>query len=179
MAATEPTFGLLAEFVEADALVAAAQQVHEAGYRRVEAYSPMPVEGLADAIGFHRTRMPLVVLIGGIVGCLSGYALQYYCMVVAYPLDIGGRPLHSWPAFIPVTFEMTVLGAALAAVLGMLAMNGLPRPHHPLFAVPQFDRATRDRFFLCILQTDPQFHHDTTRDFLTQLGAREVIDVSL
>ena len=178
MAAAE-TFGLLAEFTEADALVSAAQSVHQAGYRDFEAYSPMPVEGLGDAIGFRRTRMPLVVLLGGIVGGISGYAMQYYLSVIAYPLNIGGRPLHSWPAFIPVTFEMTVLGAALAAVLGMLAMNGLPRPHHPLFGVPQFDRATRDRFFLCILRRDPQFHEATTRQFLERLTTREVIDVPL
>lgn len=170
-------FGILAEFSDADGLVAAAKRVHEAGYRKIEAYSPMPVEGLADAIGFHRTRMPLVVLIGGIIGAIGGYAFQYYVSVIAYPLNIGGRPLHSWPAFIPVTFEMTILAAALSAVLGMLAMNGLPRPHHPLFAVPQFDRATRDRFFLCILRTDPLYHERTTRQLLETLGAVEVIDV--
>jgi hypothetical protein len=172
-------FGLLAEFADAEALVAAAARVHQAGYRRIEAYSPMPVEGLAEAIGFRRTRMPLVVLIGGIVGMLSGYGLQYYCAVIAYPINVGGRPLNSWPSFIPVTFEMTVLGAALFAVLGMLAMNGLPRPHHPLFAVPQFDRASRDRFFLCVLRTDPLYHEGTTRKLLEQLDAREVIDVPL
>jgi hypothetical protein len=170
-------YGILAEFDDADELVAAAERVHEAGYRRVEAYSPMPVEGLADAIGFHRTRMPLVVLVGGIVGGLSGYGLQYYATVVAYPMNVGGRPLHSWPAFIPVTFEMTILFAALAAVLGMLAMNGLPRPHHPLFGVPQFDRASRDRFFLCIMRSDPLYHERTTRELLETLGATEVIDV--
>jgi Protein of unknown function (DUF3341) len=176
---TGDTFGLLAEFGDAESLVAAASHVHREGYRRVEAYSPMPVDGLADAIGFHRTRMPLVVLIGGIVGLVSGYALQYYCAVISYPVNIGGRPLHSWPAFIPVTFEMTILGAALFAVLGMLAMNGLPRPHHPLFAVPQFDRATRDRFFLCVLRTDPLYHERATRTLLEQLGASEVIHVPL
>jgi hypothetical protein len=170
-------FGILAEFTEAEELVGAAQRVYDSGYRRFEAYSPMPVEGLADAIGFRRTRMPLVVLIGGIIGALSGYGLQYWVSAIAYPLNIGGRPLHSWPAFIPVTFEMTVLIAALFAVLGMLAMNGLPRPHHPLFAIREFDRATRDRFFLCILQSDPLFHHRSTREFMESLGATEVIDV--
>jgi hypothetical protein len=170
-------FGILAEFSNADELVAAATRVHEAGYRQIEAYSPMPVEGLAGAIGFHRTRMPLVVLLGGIFGAVGGYAFQYWVSVIAYPVNIGGRPLYSWPAFIPVTFEMTILAAALSAVLGMLAMNGLPRPHHPLFAVPQFDRATRDRFFLCILRTDPLFHERTTRELLETLGAVEVIDV--
>jgi hypothetical protein len=170
-------FGILAEFTDAEELVAAAQRVYDSGYRRFEAYSPMPVEGLADAIGFRRTRMPLVVLIGGIIGALSGYGLQYWVSAIAYPLNIGGRPLHSWPAFIPVTFEMTVLIAALFAVLGMLAMNGLPRPHHPLFAIREFDRATRDRFFLCILQSDPMFHQRSTRGFMESLGAAEVIDV--
>jgi hypothetical protein len=170
---------LLAEFGDAEALVNAAARVHQAGYRGFEAYSPMPVEGLAEAIGFRRTRVPLVVLVGGVVGMVGGYALQYYCAVIAYPINIGGRPLNSWPAFIPVTFEMTVLGAALAAVLGMLAMNGLPRPHHPLFGVPQFDRATRDRFFLCVLKADPLYHERTTRKLLEQLDAREVIDVPL
>jgi hypothetical protein len=121
--------------------------------------------------------MSLVVLLGGIFGAMVGYAFQYYVSVIAYPVNIGGRPLHSWPAFIPVTFEMTILAAALSAVLGMLAMNGLPRPHHPLFSVPQFDRATRDRFFLCILRTDPLYHERTTRQLLESLGAMEVIDV--
>jgi hypothetical protein len=177
MKAAMPLFGILAEFSDAERLVAAATRVHEAGYRRMEAYSPMPIEGLADAIGFHRTRMPLVVLLGGIVGAVGGYALQYYVSIIAYPLNIGGRPLNSWPAFIPVIFEMTILAGALSAVLGMLAMNGLPRPHHPLFAVPQFDRATRDRFFLCILRTDPLYHQQTTRQLMETLGAVEVIDV--
>ena len=159
--------------------MAAARDIHEAGYRDFEAYSPMPVEGLAEAVGFPRTRMPLVVLIGGIVGCFAGWAMQYYTTVIDYPLNVGGRPLNSWPSFMPVIFEMTVLFAALSAVLGMLAMNGLPRPHHPLFAVPQFDRATQDRFFLCILARDPLFHEQTTREFLQRLGAKEVIDVPL
>jgi hypothetical protein len=170
-------FGLLAEFVEADDLVAASARAYEAGYRRMECYSPLPVDGLAEAIGFHRSRMPLVVLIGGIIGCLGGFALQYYATVVAYPLNIGGRPVFSWPAFVPVVFEMTVLAAALFAVLGMLAMNGLPRPHHPLFAIRSFDRATQDRFFLCILADDPLYHSQTTRKFLERLGPVEVTDV--
>ncbi|MEX2317055.1 MAG: DUF3341 domain-containing protein [Pirellulales bacterium] len=179
MKANANSFGLLAEFVEADELVAAAARVHEEGYRRVECYSPLPVEGLAEAIGFHRTRMPLVVLVGGIVGGLSGLALQYYTTVVAYPLNIGGRPLFSWPSFVPVIFEMTVLFAALSAVLGMLAMNGLPRPHHPLFGVKSFDRASQDRFFLCVLSTDPMYHSHSTRQFLERLGPLEVTDVPM
>jgi hypothetical protein len=179
MSTAADNFGLLAEFVEPDALVAATARVHEAGYRQVEAYSPMPVGGLSEAIGFHRSRIPLIVLVGGIAGCLSGYALQYYTTVIAYPLNIGGRPLNSWPSFVPVIFELTVLFAALSAVLGMLAMNGLPRPHHPVFNVPQFDRATQDRFFLLVRRTDPLFHENTTRELLQNLGATEVIDVPI
>jgi hypothetical protein len=179
MSMTSDRFGLLAEFVEPDALVEATAQIQEAGYRDYEAYSPMPVDGLAEAVGYSRSRMPLVVLIGGIVGCLTGYGMQYYLSVIDYPLNIGGRPLNSWPSFIPVTFELTVLFAALAAVLGMLAMNGLPRPNHPLFGVRQFDRATQDRFFVCIRTTDPMFHEHSTKEFLQRLGAKEVIDVPL
>jgi hypothetical protein len=179
MSAGTTSFGLLAEFVEPDDLVKAAAQIQSEGYRDFEAYAPMPVEGLPEAVGFPRSRMPLIVLIGGIVGLVVGYGMQYYLMAINYPLNIGGRPLNSWPSFVPVTFELTVLIAALSAVLGMLAMNGLPRPHHPLFAVPQFDRATQDRFFVCIRSTDPKYHERTTREFLQRLGAKEVIDVSL
>jgi hypothetical protein len=179
MNVSSDSFGLLVEFVEPDELVTASARVHDAGYRHFEAYSPMPVEGLSDAIGYPRSRMPLIVLAGAIVGGLTGYAMQYFMTVVDYPLNIGGRPLHSWPSFAPVIFEMTVLFGALAAVLGMLALNGLPRPHHPLFAVPQFDRATQDRFFLCVRRTDPLFDDAQTADFLRQLGAKEVIDVPL
>jgi hypothetical protein len=176
MTAIANYFGVLAEFHDAEGLVEASRQAHAAGYREVEAYSPLPVEGLAEAIGFRRSRMPLVVLLGGLVGFGSGWTLQYFT-VFDYPLNIGGRPLNSWPSFIPVVFEMTVLFAALSAVLGMLAMNGLPRPHHPLFAIRQFDRATQDRFFLCILARDPAFHPQTTRQFLERLGPVEIIDV--
>ena len=170
-------YGILAEFADAQSLVEAAEAVYREGYRRLDAYSPFPVHGLAEAIGFRRTAMPLIVLCGGIVGCIGGFALQYWVSVHAYPLNIGGRPLNSWPAFIPVTFECTVLAAALAGVLGMLALNGLPRPHHPLFAIPQFDRASRDGFFLCIHFGDPKFDPPAIREFLTRLGAKEVIDV--
>ena len=179
MTATANYFGILAEFADADELVAAARKVYEAGYRDVEAYSPLPVEGLAESLGFWRTRLPQVVLVGGIVGCLAGWALQYYTTAIAYPLNVGGRPTNSWPSFIPVIFEMTVLFAALSAVLGMLAMNGLPRPHHPLFAIPQFDRASQDRFFILILARDVLFHPQTTREFLERLEAKEVINVPL
>jgi hypothetical protein len=170
-------FGILAEFTDADSLVSASREVYDAGYREMEAYAPLPVHGLPEAVGFPRSWMPLVVLIGGICGCLVGIALQYYTMVIAYPMNIGGRPLNSWPSFVPVIFEMTVLGAVLAAVLGMLAMNGLPRPHHPLFAIPSFDRASQDRFFLCVLARDPKYDPPAVREMLERLGAKEVTDV--
>lgn len=172
-------YGLLAEFPDAGSLVRAANRTREAGYRRFNAYTPFPVHGLAEAVGFRRTGLPLVVLAGGIFGCLGGYLLQYWVSAIAYSVNIGGRPLHSWVSFIPVTFETTVLCAAFAAVLGMLALNGLPRPHHPLFGVAEFDRVTRDKFFLCVEARDPQFDADGTRRFLIDLGAREVTDVPL
>ena len=170
-------YGLMAEFDSPTAIVAATRQAWEAGYRKMDAYTPFPIEELSEAIGFRHSALPLVVLIGGIVGCLGGYALQYWVSAIAYPVNIGGRPLHSWPAFIPVTFETTVLAAALSAVLGMLALNGLPMPYHPVFNVKSFAFATRDRFFLCIEATDPRFDREGTRRFLESLGPREVCDV--
>lgn len=175
--ADDELFGILAEFADPESLVAAASQVQGAGYRRFEAYSPLPIEGLAEAVGFHRTRLPLVVLIGGILGGSGGYLLQWWASTIAYPLNVGGRPLHSWPAFLPVTFETTVLAAALAGVLGMLALNGLPRPHHPLFAIPRFAHASRDAFFLCILASDRQFDPPAVREFLQSLRPVEITDV--
>jgi len=170
-------YGLMAEFDSPTAIVAATRQAYEAGYRKMDAYTPFPIEELSEAIGFRHSALPLVVLIGGIVGCLGGYALQYWVSVIAYPINIGGRPLHSWPAFIPVTFETTVLAAALSAVLGMLALNGLPMPYHPVFNVKSFAFATRDRFFLCIEATDPRFDRGGTRRFLESLRPLEVSDV--
>jgi hypothetical protein len=178
MPATPAIYGLMAEFDTPEALLEAARRAHAEGYRQMDGYSPFPVEGLAEAIGFHRTWLPFVVLLGGIIGGLGGYFLQYYVAVIEYPLNVGGRPFHSWPAFIPVTFEMTVLIAALAAVLGMLALNGLPMPYHPVFHVPRFDLASRNLFFLCIEATDPRFDRGTTRRFLEGLGAREVSEVA-
>jgi hypothetical protein len=177
MSSASTVYGLLVEFTEPEDLVRAARQVHADGYRAVEAYSPYPVEGLAESIGFTHSRMPMIVLLGGILGGTGGYLLQYWVSVVEYPLNIGGRPLHSWPAFIPVTFECTVLVAALFAVLGMLALNGLPQPHHPLFDVPEFQRASTDRFFLCIRRTDPQFHEVTTRQYLESLNPEAIFEV--
>ena len=170
-------YGLLAEFADAQALVAATRRAHEAGYRRMDAYAPFPIEELANALDFRPTRLPLLVLLGGVLGGLGGYLLQYWTATTSYPLNVGGRPLHSWPAFIPVTFELTILGAALFAVLGMLALNGLPMPYHPVFNVPRFALATRDRFFLCIEATDALFDGAKTANFLRDLGAREVTEV--
>ena len=177
MASRPPIYGLLAEFANADALVAAARRSHGAGFRRMDAYSPFPIEELAHALGFRKTRLPLLVLAGGILCGVGGYLLQYWTATVSYPLNVGGRPLHSWPAFIPVAFELTILGAALFAVLGMLALNGLPMPYHPLFHVPRFALATRDRFFLCIEARDPRFDRENTANFLRELQAREVTEV--
>ena len=170
-------YGLMAEFDEPTTLVHAARRTHDEGYRRIDAYSPFPIEELTDAIGFHHTKLPLIVLIGGIAGCVGGFSLCYWVSTIVYPLNIGGRPLNSWPAFIPVTFECTILLAALAAVLGMLALNGLPEPYHPVFNVPSFEQASRNKFFLCIEAVDRLFEEEKTREFLKGLGASEVNDV--
>jgi hypothetical protein len=178
MAKRRHLYGLMAEFDDATALVAAAHRAHAEGYRRMDAYSPFPIEELHDALGMGQTKLPLIVLIGGLIGCLGGYALQYWASAIAYPLNVGGKPLHSWPAFIPVTFECTILGAALSAVLGMLALNGLPMPYHPVFNVARFALASRNRFFLCIESHDARFDLEGTRAFLEELGAREVSTVN-
>jgi hypothetical protein len=167
----------MAEFDNPSAAVAAARAAYDEGYRNMDAYSPYPVEELSEAIGFHRNRLPIIVLIGGIIGAVGGYALCYWTQAIAYPLNVGGRPLNSWPAFIPVTFETTILVAALSAVLGMLALNGLPQPYHPVFNVPRFELASRNHLFLCIESKDPKFDLEKTREFLASLGPTEVTDV--
>ena len=178
MKRTSTVYGLMAEFDDPTSLVAATQRAHDAGYRRMDAYSPFPIEELHEALGARHTRLPLLVLLGGLCGCIGGYTLEYWSSVVAYPLNIGGKPLHSWPAFIPVTFETTILVAALTCVLGMLALNGLPQPYHPVFNVPRFALASRNRFFLCIESTDPKFDVEATRRFLETLEPREVTTVA-
>lgn len=170
-------YGLMAEFETPEALIAASERAHAEGYRRIDAYSPFPIEGLAEAIGFHKNMLPLIVLIGGVVGCAGGFFLQYWVHVIDYPLNIGGRPLNSWPLFIPVTFELTVLVAALAAVLGLLALNGLPMPYHPVFNVERFELATRNRFFLCIEASDANFDVAATRRFLESMNPNGVYEV--
>lgn len=174
---TVELYGLLAEFEDSEAAIRAGRLAYEAGYRRLDAFTPFPIEELSEAIGHHHNRLPLLVLLAGLAGGGGGYLMMYYASVISYPLNVGGRPLHSWPAFIPITFELTVLFAAVGAVLGMLALNGLPMPYHPVFNVPEFKRASRDRFFLCIEARDPKFHLEETRQFLQGLSAQHVFEV--
>jgi len=164
----------MAEFTSPDELVHAARAAYDAGYRRMDAYSPLPIHGLAQAIGFRRTRVPLIVLLGGLAGCMGGFFLQYWISAVDYPINVGGRPYNSWPSFLPVTFELTILVAAFAAILGMLALNGLPMPYHPVFNVERFALASRDRFFLCIEAVDPRFDREATNVFLQSLHPAHV-----
>jgi len=169
----------MAQFDSPGALVAAARETYRAGYRQINGYSPFPIEELSEAIGFKRTALPLIVLIGGIVGALGGFFMQYWIEVINYPINVGGKPFNSWPAFIPITFECTVLVAAFSAVLGMLALNKLPQPYHPVFNAERFALATRDRFFLVIEARDPKFDHAKTQEFMNTLNAKEVIDVEV
>jgi Protein of unknown function (DUF3341) len=172
-------YGLMAEFETSHALVEAARKAHDEGYRKMDAYSPVPIEELHDAMHMHDERLPKMVLIGGILGGLGGYSLQYWASNIAYPLNVGGRPLHSWPMFIPVTFETTILAAALSAVLGMLALNGLPMPYHPVFNVEAFRKtASSTGFFLCIEATDPRFDPARTRLFLEGLHPKAINEVN-
>ncbi len=167
-------YGMIAEFLQPEHVVAAAKGAYAAGYRQMDAYSPMPVNGLAEALGFRRNRLPLVVLVGGVLGGAGGLFMQWFSAVVHYPIIVGGRPFASWPSFIPITFEMTILCAAFGAVFGMLALNGLPRPHHPIFNADNFALASRSRFFLCIQSNDRLFDIDRTRQFLQQFTPQSV-----
>ena len=175
---TPAVYGLLAEFDNPTALVKATEGARLAGFRKMDAYSPIPIEELSEALGLERTRLPKLVLLGGILGGLGGYSLQYWTQAMAYPLNIGGRPFHSWPQFIPVTFECTVLGAALSCFIGMWALNKLPQPYHPVFNAPEFARASTDRFFLCIEADDPRFDRETTAAFLKSLHPLGVTEVA-
>lgn len=172
-----PVYGLMAEFENPTDILVAATKAYNAGYRKMDAYSPQPVHGLSEAIGFGKDRVAMVCLCGGILGLLTAYVLQYWINLIAYPLNIAGRPLHSWPSFIIVTFELTILFGGLSAGVGMLAMNGLPTPYHPVFNVPQFAFVTRDRFFLCIETADPQFDMVSTRSFLESLNPASIAEV--
>ena len=175
---TTPIYGILAEFANPSTLTAAARRVKAEGYNKVEAYSPFAIEEVNEALGLHHNRLPMIVLGAGILGGLIGYLMQYYVAVIYFPLNIAGRPLHSWPAFIIITFELTILFAAVATVLGLLGLCGLPMPYHPVFNVPRFALASRNRFFLCIEATDPLFDRHATAEFLSSLEPQEVSEVA-
>lgn len=170
-------YGVMAQFSEPEQLLHVARRAYEAGYRKMDAYSPYAVEGVSEAIGFHKTRVPLIVLLGGICGALTAYGMEWYSAVIDYPLNVGGRPLHSWPAFIPITFELTVLFAAIAGTLGMIFLNGLPRPYHPVFNAPEFKFASQTHFFFCIEAQDHVFKAEEVREFFHSLGAEKIMEV--
>ena len=173
----EGLYGVLAEFNDPQTLLDAANAVRENGYTSVDAFSPFPIHGLAEAVGFHKSHLSTIVLATGILGGIGGFFMCWYANVISYPLNIGGKPYNSWPAWIPITFECTILLAAFGAVLGMLALNGLPMPYHPVFNVRRFDNASRDKFFLVIQARDPRFKLEEARQLLQTLGPREVTDV--
>lgn len=170
-------YGLMAEFDSAEEVLAAAHRTRAAGYRRIDAYSPIPVEGLAEAIGFDWTGLPIITFIGGVLGGCTGFFMCWYANVLSFPLNIGGKPHNSWPAWIPITFELTILGGALATVIGMLALNGLPTPYHPVFNVERFALATTDKFFLCIKSRDKNFDLAQTKTFLEGLKPHGVFEI--
>jgi hypothetical protein len=170
-------YGITGEFGDAAALARALRSVVAAGFRDVDAYMPFPVDEVIEALPPIRDRIPLLTLCGGVLGGTGGYFMQWYSATISYPINVGGRPLNSWPSFIPITFELAVLGAALAAVFGMLALNRLPRLRHPLFGAPHFDCASRSRFFVCVRATDPRFDEARVRALLAQSHALEVAGV--
>ena len=170
-------YGVIAEFSDPQALLDAANKAREKGYTEMDAFSPFPIHGLAEAVGFHKTRLSAVVLVMGLLGGIGGFFMCWYANVISYPLNIGGKPFNSWPAWIPITFECAILLAAFGAVFGMLALNGLPMPYHPVFNVRRFDQASRDKFFLVVQARDPKFNLDEVRDFFDTLQPREIVDV--
>jgi hypothetical protein len=170
-------YGLLAEFDDPNSLVQAAKRVYAAGYRRIDTFSPYPIEEAWEAIGHHDRRLSKIVLAGGLTGLLTGIGLQEWVHELAYPINIAGKPLNSWPQFVPVCFELTILFAALSAVLGMIILNGLPAPYHPAFNVPRFERASRDKFFLLVESDDPKFDRQATLEFLKGLNPSEINEV--
>ncbi len=174
---TKQVHGVIAEFGTPGELVDAARRARAGGYTAMDAYSPFPIEGLHEALGHRDTRLPLAILIGGIVGGAGGFFMQEYAAAIGYPLNIGGRPLNSWPAFIPITFELTILLAGLTAAISMIVLNGLPQPYHPVFNVPEFERAMSDRFFLCLEESGPGFDSESARRFLESLNPERVMTV--
>ena len=170
-------FGVMAEFADPDELVEKTRAAYEAGYRHMDAYTPFPIHGLSEALGIRRNLVPYVVGLGALLGGIGGFMLQYWTAVMVYPLNIAGRPLNSWPAFMVITFETAVLGAGIIGLVGMLALNKLPQPYHPVFKVPRFEMASRDKFFLCIFQTDPRFDMEKTKSFLEGLNPEGIFEV--
>src|SRR3984893_12602762 len=177
--AKQPLYGLMAEFETPEQVLQAALRTHAAGYRKIDAFSPIPVEGLAEAVGFEWTSLPIVVFIGGLCGGLTGFGMCYYANVISYPWNVGGKPPNSWPSWLPITFELTILGAALCAVFGMLAMNGLPTPYHPVFNVARFALALKDRFFLVVKVRDKSFELSKTKKFLEGLNPHGVFEIEV
>jgi Protein of unknown function (DUF3341) len=171
-------YGMLAQFDSGKAVLAAAEKAFEEGYRKMDAYTPYPIHGLSEALGFRKTKLTTLIFFGGVCGVLGGFFMQYVTAVFAYPFNVSGKPFNSWPAFVPITFECMVLLAALSAVLGMLGLNGLPQPHHPLFNSDAFAHASRDKYFLCIESADPKFDLEGTRRFLETLSPEEIDEVA-
>lgn len=169
--------GIMAEFDNQDDLLTACRNARDAGFKKMDAYTPLPIHGLTDALGWEDNSVQKVVLCGGLIGCLTGFSLMYYITMITYPMNVGGKPHFSWPAYVPPTFETTILFAALSAVFGMILLNGFPTPYHPVWNNPRFEMASTDRFFLCIEAEDPKFDRAATRRFLEAQPAKEVVEV--